>query len=127
MLSLLLLSGCTESKPVYDKVHNKSLLPLKCINIDSSSDDNQKIKEVLAPYYFKDCKQKLQLTIHKVTKCTAIESRTTGLGFGGYVRAEIYRDGDIIYKSQSDFVNDINSSIDRLTDRMFDISLLVKK
>ena len=126
-MALLLLSGCAENKPVYDKVYNQNLLPLKCLNIDAiNGEENKKLNNLFAPYSSKNCKYSLRLNIYKVAKCTAIESKTTGLGFSGYSRVEIYKNKDIIYKSQSDFVSDVNGSIERIANRIFKVGLLVK-
>jgi hypothetical protein len=131
-IGLIILSvfyvGCTENKPVYDSLYDKSILPLKCLNIDSiNSESNQKINNLFAPYASKNCEYTLRFSTQKVTKCSAIESRTTGLGFSGYNRLEIYKNKNIIYKAQSDFVSDINGSIGRIANKMLETGILVKK
>lgn len=120
--------GCKENQKVYDSVYDKSILPLKCLNIDSiNSENNQKINNLLIPYAHKNCQYTLRFSTHKVAKCTAIESRTTGLGFSGYSRLEIYKNDSIIYKAQSDFIGDINGSVERIFERIFETGILVKK
>jgi len=117
LFALVLIVGC-ENYPIYEKF-TTSKKSFECVSLDVN--DTELVAVLNSKYGFKKdnkCDYKLIGYIHNSSKCTSVYSKTHGNEFNGYIYMEIKQKDDTMYRVQSDFKDDINSTIDGIVTKI---------
>jgi len=105
-LLLLGLIGCEERFDVYSqgKEHKNEI---KCIRYDIGEKlDKELIQKTLLLSDEPKCAYSIQLIKYHVKSCNNPQVKSLGGDFDGYIRIEILKNDEVIYKAQSDFKSD---------------------
>lgn len=83
---------------------------MKSIRSELKFDDDRNCPYVLGGY------------VHHSTTCTSLYAKTYGTDFNGYVYLEIKKDGNRLYRLQSDFKEDLPGAISRVVTKVNTLS-----
>lgn len=114
----LFVSGCEEKLPVYAAFEKGEGVALECLAYGAMDNaERQRIEAALRIPRKPQCSYKLQLIHYRVGKCDNPVVKSTGSDFDGYVRIEVRKGFDLLYKVQSDFKNDPEAAFERVLER----------
>ena len=123
LTALIFLGGC--NRKIYTKIYDKKLAkePISCLSVKS---DNEVIgyivknRPLIKKFFKKECPFTLRITSNYVTSCSSYKAKALGSDFDGFVRFEIFKNNNLIYRNQRDFKGCFNKSVsDSLIERMF--------
>ena len=121
LLSFLFLffAGCEEKYPIYSKSYFDMAEKIDCVHIVTSYEwIKQRLHKDLARYKNAECAYILKASFHDITTCNSSFSRASEKDFTGYVTFELYEKERLLYKVQSDFKNDKEASLERITAKL---------
>ncbi len=103
LLAVLLLSGCDTK--IYTQFCTAEVLQIPCLRIDSMQDD---VNALLRPLFddmnvTASCAFVLQGIHYEVKACNNPVAHSVGADFDGYVRVEVFHEGECYYRAQQDF------------------------
>jgi len=115
-MALLTLLGCEEKYPVYssfDRDLNGSFPNCLHYTVNNAT-DKRILQESFGIEDDKSCLYRLALIRYHIGNCDNPRVKSIGSDFDGYVRVEIRKGFQTLYKVQSDFKHDENAAFERI-------------
>jgi hypothetical protein len=103
---MILFLGCEERFEVYTQ-GKENTSKINCLRYDVGEKLEKEM--MLKALKFQDdptCEYSINLTKYHVKSCNNPQTKSLGADFDGYVRVEILKNDETIYKAQSDFKSD---------------------
>ena len=115
------LLGCEERFPVYSTAKQASDSAFPCLHYSIlQSKDKKQVEEAFAIVEDNSCIYRVELIRYRVGSCNNPIVKTTGGDFNGYVRIEVRKGFQTLYKVQSDYKHDVEAAFARVLKKVKD-------